>query len=63
MLKIRYKYLEALLRQEVGFFDSQEATTAEIIDSISKDTSLLQELLSEKVCHFLNSFVVCNLHT
>ncbi|KAK3024903.1 hypothetical protein RJ639_043218 [Escallonia herrerae] len=49
VLKIRYKYLEAILRQEVGFFDSQEATTSEVINSISKDTSLIQELLSEKV--------------
>ncbi|KAL2251159.1 UNVERIFIED_CONTAM: putative ABC transporter B family member 8 [Sesamum indicum] len=49
VLKIRYKYLEAVLRQEVGFFDSQEATTSEIINSISKDTSLIQEVLSEKV--------------
>ncbi|XP_057968888.1 putative ABC transporter B family member 8 isoform X2 [Malania oleifera] len=47
--KIRYKYLEAVLRQEVGFFDSQEATTSEIINSISKDSSLIQEVLSEKV--------------
>lgn len=49
MLKIRYKYLEAVLRQEVGFFDSQEAITSDIINSISKDTSLIQEVLSEKV--------------
>lgn len=50
MVKIRYKYLEAVLRQEVGFFDSQDATTtSEVINSISKDTSLIQELLSEKV--------------
>ncbi|KAL6006077.1 hypothetical protein ACLOJK_040122 [Asimina triloba] len=48
ILRIRYKYLEAVLRQEVGFFDSQEATTSEIINSISKETSLIQELLSEK---------------
>ncbi|XP_031249243.1 putative ABC transporter B family member 8 [Pistacia vera] len=53
VLKIRYKYLEAVLRQEVGFFDSQEATTSEIINSISKDTSLIQEVLSEKVPMFL----------
>ncbi|XP_024960198.1 putative ABC transporter B family member 8 [Cynara cardunculus var. scolymus] len=53
VLKIRYKYLEAILRQEVAFFDSQEATTSEIINSISKDTSLLQEVLSEKVPKFL----------
>ncbi|XP_042418399.1 putative ABC transporter B family member 8 isoform X2 [Zingiber officinale] len=49
VLRIRHKYLEAILRQEVAFFDSQEATTAEIINSISKDTSLIQEVLSEKV--------------
>ncbi|KMT03197.1 hypothetical protein BVRB_8g197460 [Beta vulgaris subsp. vulgaris] len=53
VLKIRYKYLEAVLRQEVGFFDSQEATTSEIVNSISKDTSLIQEILSEKVPIFL----------
>ncbi|GLU09935.1 hypothetical protein SLE2022_267700 [Rubroshorea leprosula] len=53
VLKIRYKYLEAILRQEVGFFDSQEATTSEIINSISKDISLIQEVLSEKVPLFL----------
>ncbi|KAG9148857.1 hypothetical protein Leryth_020822 [Lithospermum erythrorhizon] len=48
VLKIRYKYLEAILRQEVGFFDSQEGTTSEVTNSISKDTSLIQEVLSEK---------------
>ncbi|XP_022754975.1 putative ABC transporter B family member 8 [Durio zibethinus] len=53
VLKIRYKYLEAILRQEVGFFDSQEATTSEVINSISKDTSLVQEVLSEKVPIFV----------
>jgi ATP-binding cassette subfamily B (MDR/TAP) protein 1 len=53
VLRIRYKYLEAVLRQEVGFFDSQEATTSEITNSISKDTSLIQELLSEKVPIFV----------
>ncbi|XP_004513041.1 putative ABC transporter B family member 8 [Cicer arietinum] len=53
VLRIRYKYLEAVLRQEVGFFDSQETNTSEIINSISKDTSLIQEVLSEKVPLFL----------
>ncbi|KAE8731965.1 putative ABC transporter B family member 8 [Hibiscus syriacus] len=37
-----------VLIQEVGFFDSQEATTSEVIISVSKDTSLIQEVLSEK---------------
>ncbi|CAL0322156.1 unnamed protein product [Lupinus luteus] len=53
VLRIRYKYLEAVLRQEVAFFDSQETTTSDIINSISKDTSLIQEVLSEKVPLFL----------
>lgn len=61
VLRIRYKYLEAVLRQEVGFFDSQEATTSEIINSISKDTSLIQEVLSEKV-NFSILFHLCNMH-
>ncbi|XP_047337952.1 putative ABC transporter B family member 8 [Impatiens glandulifera] len=56
VLRIRYKYLEAILRQEVAFFDSQEATTSEIINSISKDTSLIQEVLSDKVPKFLMNF-------
>jgi ATP-binding cassette subfamily B (MDR/TAP) protein 1 len=54
VLRIRYKYLEAVLRQEVGFFDSQETNTSEIINSISKDTNLIQEVLSEKVYFHLN---------
>ncbi|CAO2197791.1 unnamed protein product [Urochloa humidicola] len=53
VLRIRYLYLQAILRQEVAFFDSQEATTSEIINSISKDASLIQEVLSEKVPLFL----------
>ncbi|KAF7037701.1 hypothetical protein CFC21_048022 [Triticum aestivum] len=53
VLRIRHLYLEAILRQEVAFFDSQEATTSEIINSISKDASLIQEVLSEKVPLFL----------
>lgn len=53
MLRIRYKYLEAVLRQEVGFFDSQQATTSEVINSISNDTSLIQEVLSEKVYKYI----------
>ncbi|KAG9449097.1 hypothetical protein H6P81_009062 [Aristolochia fimbriata] len=52
VLKIRYKYLEAVLRQEVGFFDSQESTVSQVLDGISKDTSLIQEVLSDKVPTF-----------
>ncbi|XP_010430925.1 PREDICTED: putative ABC transporter B family member 8 [Camelina sativa] len=52
VVKIRRTYLEAVLRQEVSFFDS-DASTSEIIHTISTDTSLIQQLLSEKVPIFL----------
>ncbi|OEL14914.1 putative ABC transporter B family member 8 [Dichanthelium oligosanthes] len=48
VLRIRYLYLQAILKKKVGFFDSQEATTSEIINSISKDASLIQEVLKKK---------------
>ncbi|KAL4318551.1 hypothetical protein GQ457_18G001090 [Hibiscus cannabinus] len=60
VVKIRHKYLECVLRQEVGFFGSQQATTSEIVDGISKDTSLIQDVLGEKVPTFMvnsSSFV------
>ncbi|KAK8660590.1 hypothetical protein V6N13_051512 [Hibiscus sabdariffa] len=60
VVKIRHKYLECVLRQEVGFFDSQQATTSEIVDGISKDTTVIQDVLGEKVPTFMvnsSSFV------
>lgn len=47
--RMRYLYLQAVLRQEVAFFHSGEATTSEVIDSISTDAYLIQEVLAEKV--------------
>lgn len=52
VVKIRRTYLEAVLRQEVSFFESQDASISEIFHTISTDTSLIQQLLSEKVSHF-----------
>lgn len=46
--RIRVKYLEALLKQDVGFFDT-DARTGEIVSSISSDTLLIQDAISEKV--------------
>ncbi|KAL8128697.1 hypothetical protein V2J09_017852 [Rumex salicifolius] len=60
VMKMRYKYLESVLRQDVGLFDSQEAgaaaaatTTFEVVNNISKDSALIQDVLSEKVPLFL----------
>jgi len=46
---MRYKYLKAVLRQEVAYFDLQVTSTSEIITSVSNDTLIIQDVLSEKV--------------
>lgn len=46
--KMRRAYLRAILDQEVGFFDT-DARTGLLVDSISKDTVLVQDAISEKV--------------
>ncbi|KAI5065932.1 hypothetical protein GOP47_0018556 [Adiantum capillus-veneris] len=50
--KMRLKYLEAILSQEVGFFD-MDARTGTLVDSIAKDTVLVQDAVSEKAGNFL----------
>ncbi|RLM65370.1 putative ABC transporter B family member 8 [Panicum miliaceum] len=43
--RIRCLYLQAMLRQEPGFFDSGDAAaTAEIVGGISKDAAVIQEV-------------------
>nr|ABD33400.2 Cyclic peptide transporter [Medicago truncatula] len=51
--RMRYKYLKAVLRQEVAYFDLQVTSTSEIITSVSNDTIVIQDVLSEKVPNFL----------
>lgn len=47
--KMRAKYLQAMLSQDVGFFDT-DISTGEIVSRISSDTILVQDAISEKVC-------------
>ncbi|KAI5075652.1 hypothetical protein GOP47_0009728 [Adiantum capillus-veneris] len=57
--KMRLKYLEAILNQEVGFFD-MDARTGTLVNSIAKDTVLVQDVVSEKVtdcCQILFSIL------
>jgi ATP-binding cassette subfamily B (MDR/TAP) protein 1 len=49
---MRRLYLEAVLRQEVEFFDaapSSQATTFRVISTISDDADTIQDFLGEKV--------------
>ncbi|KAL4197759.1 hypothetical protein AMTRI_Chr04g252710 [Amborella trichopoda] len=50
---LRKKYLEAVLKQDVGFFDT-DARTGDIVFSVSTDTLLVQDAISEKVGNFIH---------
>ena len=50
MSRMRRAYLKAILDQEIGYFDT-DARTGILVDSISKDTVLIQDAISEKVWH------------
>ncbi|KAJ6838973.1 ABC transporter B family member 19-like [Iris pallida] len=56
---LRRRYLEAVLRQDVGFFDT-DARTGDIVFSVATDTLLVQDAISEKVgnfIHYLSTFL------
>lgn len=60
MSTLRKKYLEAVLKQDVGFFDT-DARTGDIVFSVSTDTLLVQDAISEKVLLNLSSFLCFSL--
>ncbi|KAG8365998.1 hypothetical protein BUALT_Bualt17G0030300 [Buddleja alternifolia] len=49
--RIRMEYLKSVLRQEVGFFDNQDAssTTFKVVSSISADAHSIQAVIAEKI--------------
>ncbi|CAN6546199.1 unnamed protein product [Malus baccata var. baccata] len=49
--RIRGKYMKAILRQDIAFFDT-ETSTGEIIGRMSGDTILIQSAMGEKVLWF-----------
>jgi len=48
--------VRAILRQNVGYFDTESSNTAAVVSSVSADTMLLQDAISEKVSASYNSF-------
>lgn len=46
--RIRQRYLGAVLKQEVSFFDT-DASSGEIVSRVSSDVLLIQDAISEKV--------------
>ncbi|KAF7819649.1 ABC transporter B family member 15-like [Senna tora] len=51
--RMRARYLKAVLRQEVAYFDLHVTSTSEVITSVSNDSLVIQDALSEKVPNFL----------
>lgn len=50
--RMRKEYLKSVLRQEVGFFDTQEqgsSTTFQVVSTISNDSNSIQVAICEKV--------------
>ncbi|KAF2937623.1 hypothetical protein DAI22_03g063500 [Oryza sativa Japonica Group] len=50
---MRREYLKAVLRQEIGFFDT-EVSTGEVMHSISGDVAQIQEVMGEKIPGFVH---------
>lgn len=46
--KMRMAYLRSMLKQDISLFDT-EASTGEVISSITSDIIVVQDALSEKV--------------
>ncbi|XP_051135948.1 ABC transporter B family member 19-like [Andrographis paniculata] len=51
--RIRTEYLRAVLRQDIGFFDTQ-ISTSDIMHGISSDIAQIQEVMAEKMAHFVH---------
>ncbi|CAH9069562.1 unnamed protein product [Cuscuta epithymum] len=50
--RIRSLYLQAIIRQDIAFFD-MEANTGEVVGRMSGDTVLIQDAMGEKVGKFI----------
>ncbi|KAL0889774.1 hypothetical protein Bca101_013757 [Brassica carinata] len=46
--RMRERYLKAVLRQDVSYFDLHVTSTSDVITSVSSDSHVIQDVLSEK---------------
>lgn len=56
--RMRARYLKAVLRQDVGYFDLHVTSTSEVITSVSNDSLVIQDVLSEKIPNFLMNVAI-----
>ncbi|KAJ8747508.1 hypothetical protein K2173_009245 [Erythroxylum novogranatense] len=63
--RMRMEYLKSVLRQEVGFFDTQEAgssTTFQVVSTVSSDANSIQVAICEKIpdcLTYMSTFFFC----
>ncbi|XP_058753862.1 ABC transporter B family member 15-like [Vicia villosa] len=53
--RMRARYMKAVLRQEVAYFDLHVTSTSDVITNVSADSLVIQEVLSDKVPDFLKN--------
>jgi ATP-binding cassette, subfamily B (MDR/TAP), member 1 len=53
--RMRARYLQAVLRQDVEYFDLRAGSTSEVVTSVSNDSLVVQGALSEKLPNFLTN--------
>ncbi|KAI3793978.1 hypothetical protein L1987_36602 [Smallanthus sonchifolius] len=51
--RLRSTYLKAILRQEVAYFDLNVTSTVDVITSVTGDSLIIQQVISEKVPAFV----------
>ncbi|CAN7079903.1 unnamed protein product [Brassica oleracea var. botrytis] len=51
--RMRERYLKAVLRQDVAYFDLNITSTSDVITTVSSDSLVIQDVLSEKLPNFL----------
>ncbi|KAI3497014.1 hypothetical protein L1887_39394 [Cichorium endivia] len=65
--KMRLEYLKSVLKQDVGFFDTQEAgssTTYQVVSAITADSNTIQITIGEKIPNclaYMSSFFFCHI--
>ncbi|OVA20542.1 ABC transporter [Macleaya cordata] len=62
--RMRNEYLKSVLRQDVGFFDTQAGTsiTFDVVSTISSDAHSIQDVIADKIPNYLahvTSFIIC----
>ncbi|KAL6634547.1 hypothetical protein ACP70R_027218 [Stipagrostis hirtigluma subsp. patula] len=60
--RMRVRYLRAVLRQDVEYFDLRAGSSSDVVTSVSSDTLVVQDALGEKVPNFvmnITTFLSC----